>query len=62
MNTKYNNALSQQILRDFDEFLMELYPNIKRPGPDERFVLRNIGSESEVLIFKHFERIGKRSL
>ena len=62
MNTKYNNALTQQILRDFDEFLMELYPNKKKPGPDERFILRNIGLESEVLVFKHFKRIGKRSI
>ena len=52
VDTHYNNNLSEQILRDYDEFYREVYEKDKAPGPRERFIIRNLGSESEVLIFK----------
>jgi anthranilate/para-aminobenzoate synthase component II len=58
MNSPYNNNLSQQILRDYDEFYQELEDeeiSKKRLGLGERFVLRKINSDSEVLVFKRLD-------
>ena len=53
MNSQYNNNLSEQILRDYDDFYFQLYGNNATPlGIGQRFVMRSIGKESEVLIFK----------
>ena len=54
-NSEYNNNLSQQILRDYDEFYKEIREEkvkAEATGLKERFIIRGIGKESEALVFK----------
>ena len=56
LNNAYNNNLSEQVLRDCDDFYREILgPNENPLGMGQRFVLRSIDNESEVLVFKKID-------
>ena len=65
INTPYNNNLSQQIIRDFDEFYRIINLHGQEEGilgPQQRIILRNIYEDSEVLIFKKYKYLFTESI
>ena len=62
VGTPYNDNLAEQVIRDSDEFYQELAAARGRRavlGPEARFVLRNIERETEIFVFRNFDKVGQ---
>ena len=54
VNSNYNNILAQQIIRDFDQFYSQIFPELSPFQINNRFIIRGIGTESEALVYSKF--------